>query len=316
VVINEVMYHPLDTPSGTNQVDNTADEFIELWNASSAAVSLFSTNGVWRLDGEAEFLFPPNTTLGPGGYLVIVPFSPTNLAPLAAFRLRYGVTNQDLVVLGPYQGDLSNGSGRISLERPQYPDLPGETYSWVIVDEVIYADRAPWPAEADGTGSSLQRAAATAPGNNPAHWLAAPPTSGAANRATSSPDSDLDGLPDDWEQAHNLDLYVADGDDGPAGDPDHDGWSNREEYLAATDPQQPTIRFVSVGFIAEGVRLQFNVPAGRAVVVEYRDSLTSGGWKELTTLPGSPTAGPAEVTDSNAPSQPGRFYRLVAMDSP
>ncbi len=46
-------------------------------------------------------------------------------------------------------------------------------------------------------------------------------------------DRDLDGLPDDWETAHGLDPDVSDA----AGNPDHDVYSNLEEYQNGTDPQ-------------------------------------------------------------------------------
>jgi hypothetical protein len=48
-----------------------------------------------------------------------------------------------------------------------------------------------------------------------------------------SEDSDLDGMPDAWEDAHGLDK--ADPSDAGA-DPDSDGLTNLEEYLHGTDP--------------------------------------------------------------------------------
>ncbi|MEW6382104.1 MAG: Ig-like domain-containing protein [bacterium] len=51
-----------------------------------------------------------------------------------------------------------------------------------------------------------------------------------------SSDTDSDGFSDGWEVAYALSPLSAAGIDGPDGDLDHDGWSNREEYLAGTNP--------------------------------------------------------------------------------
>ena len=79
-----------------------------------------------------------------------------------------------------WAGSLSNAGERIVIEMPQAADLSGDPVSWVIVDEVIYADVLPWPEAADGSSEVLQRIFADEyhSGNDPDNWQAASPTPG------------------------------------------------------------------------------------------------------------------------------------------
>ena len=52
-------------------------------------------------------------------------------------------------------------------------------------------------------------------------------------------DLDADDLPDAWERDHGLDPAAAHDDHGPHGDPDHDGFSNLEEYRLGGHPLEP-----------------------------------------------------------------------------
>jgi hypothetical protein len=176
VVISELMYHPPDI-GGTN--DNALDEFIELFNPTTSGVALFDTNGGWRIDGGVSFTFP-NVTMPAMGRLLVVNFNPTNAAQSNAFRAAYGIAGS-ASIYGPYtSGKLANSSGRVAVEKPQAPDLPGDPVSWVIVDEVIYGDQDPWPLAADGFGPSLHRQDMLRHGSDPANWQAATPTPGGA----------------------------------------------------------------------------------------------------------------------------------------
>ena len=172
-VISEFMYHP-----------ETGDkEFIELKNLTSAPLSLWDGDPTvqhgWRLDGGISFEFGAEDAIAPNGFLLVVGFNP-NETNLAAFNSRYGATLTDGQVVGPYFGDLDNHTERIALERPQASDdplSPGDL-SWIILDEAIYFDQAPWPYDTDGTGQSAQRKELTVSGNAPDNWQAKTPTPG------------------------------------------------------------------------------------------------------------------------------------------
>jgi len=179
VVFSEVYYHPPDFVNGTNITDNSLDEFVELFNGAASPVTLHNTNGTWRVNGGVNFTFPTNLTLAAGEFALLVNFNPaTNAAQSNAFRSLFGITNNALRILGPYAGKLANNSDRLALELPQHPDGTNAQVSWVIVDEVLYADQPPWPCGSDGSGNSLQRVNLVLSGTDPAQWAAEPPTAG------------------------------------------------------------------------------------------------------------------------------------------
>ncbi|MCE9615853.1 MAG: lamin tail domain-containing protein [Lentisphaerae bacterium] len=170
VVITEFMPQPpaLDGAAGA-----AAEEFVEIRNTSAATVTLANAAGAWRLTGEVEYTFSGAPTLDPGEHLVVVGFDPeADPQALAAFRAHYSQAPAAGLVVGPWQGTLDNLGGRLALERPQAGDQPGESASWVIVDEVIYYSRSPWPGGATGSETGLQRADAQGAGSAPDNWYA------------------------------------------------------------------------------------------------------------------------------------------------
>ena len=174
-VISEIMYHPFSLDA----TERARFEFVEVQNVTRNPVALydpaFPTN-TWRLRGGVDFDFPANTVLDAGAVLLVVGFDPLLDAPsLDSFRAAYNLA-ANVVILGPWSGALDNAGERIELERPAAP-VAGEAPD-ILVEAVRYYPAAPWPAEADGAGASLQRLLASAFGNDPTNWRAALPTPG------------------------------------------------------------------------------------------------------------------------------------------
>ncbi|MFO1491348.1 MAG: lamin tail domain-containing protein [Kiritimatiellia bacterium] len=171
VILNEIMYHPVD---GAGAVDVTGTEFIELHNPSNAAVDL----GGWRLKGDVDFTFASGTVLPAFGYLVVVHFDPVaDPASRTSFLAAYGLS-AGTPLAGPFTPNLANSTMRIELSRP---DATGPAHVQVNVDKAEYRDLAPWPVAADGTGASLQRVSRSLIGNTADNWNSAAPTPGALN---------------------------------------------------------------------------------------------------------------------------------------
>jgi len=129
---------------------------------------------------------------------------------------------------------------------------------------------------------------------------------------TSNPnDWDGDGMPNVWEEMHMLDPNDP---DDASEDPDMDGATNLQEYLAGTDPGNTASRLhlELVSFTSPGqVELRFMAVAEKVYTIEFRDSLTTGDWETLIDVPVDSSTRPFTITDSVPPGTPARFYRVT-----
>ena len=166
VVINEIMYHP--------QNDGDA-EYVELRNIGSGPIDLQEWDNQqgkfvpWRFtdEGGITFDFPLGTTMAPGEYVLLV-------RNLSAFESEFGAVGGGVQVFEWSVGKLDNGGEKIQLSKPG--DEVGGTRYYIRIDRVNYSDGShpvgydPWPAEADGAGSSLNRKEALDYGNDVINW--------------------------------------------------------------------------------------------------------------------------------------------------
>ena len=119
-------------------------------------------------------------------------------------------------------------------------------------------------------------------------------------------------MPDAWEIAHGLNPTLNDANL----DPDHDGMTNLQEYIAGTDPQDP-LSYLKVSSIVSSnqVRtLQFLAVSNRFYRVLYRTSLADGLWETLADVPAQPVTHLQTIPDPAGPTN--RFYRLVIPQQP
>jgi len=115
--------------------------------------------------------------------------------------------------------------------------------------------------------------------------------------------------------AHGLNENDSAGDSGPEGDPDHDGLSNLQEFLAGTDPRdaQSYFKIKSIS-LNSGVRLTFNAVSNKSYTVQYTRALGGGPWLKLADIPAESTNRVALITDTEATAN--RSYRLTTPQQP
>ena len=128
LVISKIHYHPADVDSILN---GNKLEFIQIDNNGDADVDL---TGIYLRELGITYRFPNGSTLAAHDALVLCSDS-------LSYEQYYHRTP-----FGEYQRKLSNKSENIVIA-----DAWGN-----VIDEVWYADSAPWPTEPDGGGAYLQ----------------------------------------------------------------------------------------------------------------------------------------------------------------
>ena len=124
VVFNEIMYHP---PGSEDTL-----EWVEFYNQMAVDVDVTG----WSVAGGIQYIFPSNSIVRGGGYLLVARSPATIMAAT-------GLTN----VYGPFSGRLANEGEAIQLLNN----------SARVVDEVTYGVDGDWPVAPDGSGVSLAK---------------------------------------------------------------------------------------------------------------------------------------------------------------
>jgi len=144
---------------------------------------------------------------------------------------------------------------------------------------------------------------------NEAYYLPGVLSSGAIITVLTDTDGDL--IPDTYEMDNQLDaLDIADG----AEDNDLDSFTNREEYVAGTDPNDDTSYLKVESFEAGGgvgARIRFQAVAGRTYSIQFQDELNGSIWQPLADVAARASNGEITIEDPIAANVPSRIYRLA-----
>jgi hypothetical protein len=139
----------------------------------------------------------------------------------------------------------------------------------------------------------------------------APAVSSTWTVVSPEPDSDGDGLPNQWENDNGTNPLVVDAED----DLDGDGASNRHEYIAGTAANDPNsyLKVTLTSTTDLGAVLTFQAVSNRSYTIQFRDDVSAGEWQSLTNISAGSSTSIRQVTDSSALSATPRYYRLVTV---
>jgi uncharacterized repeat protein (TIGR01451 family) len=128
-------------------------------------------------------------------------------------------------------------------------------------------------------------------------------------RTTFADDRDNDGLGDSWELAHFGSLNAPNG--NPGDDPDHDGFTNLEEYRLGLDPLvYDAPRLLSCKVRADG-SVQLTALVSTATTYALLASANLADWIPIQTFTGSNSL--VTLTDFDAINFQKRFYRFAPL---
>jgi len=131
---------------------------------------------------------------------------------------------------------------------------------------------------------------------------------------TDNRDGDGDTLPDAWELARGLDPTSDANGHGAGHDPDRDGHSNWEEYVADTDPLDGDSVLAITGILPTdlGMRIGIRGGTGAIRILETRLGLVgSAPWAPIFTNGDLPTPATTNIIDAGATNR-SLFYRIRA----
>ena len=274
IVINEVFH---------TDYEDGGEEWFELHNKGGDAADLTG----WRVVGGIRHDFTPGTTIAAGGFLVVA-------RDAAAMLAKY----PGCPVAGQFAGRLGGDDEIVLLDDKGNP-----------ADEIAYQSEAPWPADADRGGASMELTDPAADNSRPEAWRA----------------SDSSGL-GSWEEVVYEGVAV---DDGIGKDGFRDfmlGMLDRGEVLiddvsVIEDPHGNAVEFIEtgdfegdvIGLPPAGWRCLGNHGQGRTRVVADPDDPTKQCLKVVATGPTEDKHNRIETTfigNSQRSVVLGRTYRI------
>lgn len=128
-------------------------------------------------------------------------------------------------------------------------------------------------------------------------------------------DTDGDGMPDTFESANGLNPAVNDA----SGDLDRDGWSNRMEYLAGTNPRSSaSVLTISAAAAQLPAQISLSWPAAANRIYRVRYSTGLSNWAYVPGQIYAPTAAGTQTASFPPPAGAGTraFYQVELLTPP
>jgi hypothetical protein len=121
-------------------------------------------------------------------------------------------------------------------------------------------------------------------------------------------DFDHDGVADIWETQYGFSTNNA---ADASLDFDGDGMSNRDEYIAGTNPTNALSVLKVVFSPSSALQLNFIAESNISYTVQWQTNLSAMAWKNLTNITAQPFVRTITLDTATVPPAPQRYYRVV-----
>ena len=104
----------------------------------------------------------------------------------------------------------------------------------------------------------------------------------------------------------------------PNADPDGDGLSNLQEFLAGTDPRDSNSRLTATATRngLNQVVIHFTAQPYVAYTLQFKNDLTDAAWTKLGDIDAADSLRKVDIADTTGSAGSKRFYRVVTPREP
>ena len=133
---------------------------------------------------------------------------------------------------------------------------------------------------------------------------------------TMLPDFDGDGLSDWWETNYFGSIGTTNTAANALADPDGDGMSNRDEYIAGTNPTN-ALSLLRLDIVpSSGGQFEFVAQSNIAYTIQYRTNLSGPPWTSVTNIAGQSLIRTILLNAPYPAPEPERYFRVVTPPAP